>query len=75
MDHNEHQAADGITRQHPVFLRMRTVLRMTGLGRSTIYRLMARSKFPAPVRLSDRAVAWRQVDVEKWSAARPTAGH
>ncbi|MDP3476571.1 AlpA family transcriptional regulator [Hydrogenophaga sp.] len=30
---------------------------MTGLGRSTIYRLMAQQQFPCPVRLGARAVA------------------
>lgn len=38
----------------PLFLRMPTVMRMTGLGRSTIYRLIAEHKFPSPVRLVNR---------------------
>ena len=59
----------------PLFLRMRAVLRMTGLGRSTIYRLIADHKFPSPVRLGPRAVAWRRADVERWSEARPTITH
>ena len=53
------------------FVRIAGVVRMTGLGRSTIYRLMAEDKFPPPVRLAKRAVAWRRVDLEQWSAARP----
>lgn len=59
----------------PVFLRMPTVMRMTGLGRSTIYRLIAERKFPSPVRLGPRAVAWRRVDLDQWSEARPVASH
>ena len=59
----------------PVFLRMPTVMRITGLGRSTIYRLMAEDKFPSPVRLAKRAVAWRRIDLERWSAGRPTVSH
>lgn len=58
-----------------VFFRMATVMRMTGLGRSTIYRLIAENKFPSPVRLAKRAVAWRSVDLEQWSADRPSASH
>ena len=58
-----------------VFVRMSAVVRMTGLGRSTIYRLMAEDKFPSPVRLAKRAVAWRSSDLERWSAARPSASH
>jgi len=57
----------------PMFLRMPAVVRLTGLGRSTIYRLVAESKFPRPVRLADRAVAWRQSDVDRWSEERPSA--
>jgi prophage regulatory protein len=59
----------------PPFLRMRAVTRMTGLGRSTIYRLVSQDKFPSPVRLANRAVAWRRSDLERWSEARPTVAH
>lgn len=59
----------------PVFLRMPTVMRMTGLGRSTIYRLIADQKFPCPVRLGPRAVAWRRSDLDRWSEARPAVTH
>jgi prophage regulatory protein len=59
----------------PVFLRMPTVMRLTGLGRSTIYRLVADSKFPNPVRLGPRAIAWRRADLDLWSAARPVVSH
>lgn len=59
----------------PIFLRMPTVMRMTGLGRSTIYRLIADSKFPSPVRLGPRAVAWRREDLDQWSEARPVVSH
>jgi prophage regulatory protein len=61
--------------QPAVFLRIAGVMRMTGLGRSTIYRLMAEDKFPPPVRLAKRAVAWRRIDLEQWSAERPLASH
>ena len=58
-----------------VFLRMPNVMRMTGLGRSTIYRLIADQKFPCPVRLGPRAVAWRRSDLDQWSEARPAVTH
>lgn len=57
----------------PVFLRLPSVMRVTGLGRSTIYRLMAEKKFPCPVQLGPRAVAWRRCEIEAWSDARPLA--
>lgn len=56
-----------------LFLRIGGVMRITGLGRSTIYRLVADEQFPSPVRLAKRAVAWRRSDLERWSEARPTA--
>jgi len=57
------------------FLRLPSVLRRTGLGRSTIYRLMADEKFPAPVKLSGRAIGWRQSDLDRWSNELPTMAH
>ena len=51
----------------PVFLRLPNVMRLRGLGRSTIYRLIADRKFPSPVRLGTRAVAWRREDLDRWS--------
>ena len=58
-----------------VLLRMRSVMKITGLGRSTIYRLIAIHEFPNPVRLTSRAVGWRSTDIEAWSEARPIATH
>lgn len=52
-------------------LRLPAVKRLTGLGRSTIYRLVALHEFPSPVKVSKRAVAWRRTDLEQWSEARP----
>jgi len=56
-----------------MFLRMPSVVRLTGLGRSTIYRLMNDSKFPRPVKLAERAVAWRRSNIDRWSEERQIA--
>jgi prophage regulatory protein len=53
-----------------VLARLPTVLKMTGLGRSTIYRWIADGSFPPPVRLGPRAVAWRWSDLERWTQSR-----
>ena len=58
-----------------LFARLPTVIQATGLGRSTIYRLVARGEFPRPVHLGPRAIAWRWSDLEQWSAARATDQH
>lgn len=68
-------SADHPNQASPVFLRMHAVVRITGLGRSTIYRLMANQRFPYPVRLGPRAVAWRRTEIDEWSEARPIATH
>lgn len=52
-------------------VRLPMVMRMTGLGRSTIYRMIAKQQFPGPVRLGDRAVAWRQDELDSWISSRP----
>jgi prophage regulatory protein len=54
----------------PVLLRLPLVMRTTGLARSTIYKLIAQNQFPIPIRLSARAVAWSQSEIERWVASR-----
>ena len=56
-------------------LHVKSVIQVTGLARSTIYKLIAQDKFPSPVRLVGRAVAWRRADLERWTADRPTVTH
>jgi len=58
-----------------LFARLPTVMQATGLGRSTIYRLVACGAFPRPVHLGPRAVAWRWSDLDEWSATRATGRH
>ncbi len=55
-------------------LRRRQVEEITGLARSTIYRLMEQGAFPRPVRVGPSAVRWRESDITQWMASRPTAG-
>lgn len=54
-------------------LRLPDVVQATGLGRSTIYAKIAAGKFPAPVKLGARAVAWPEALVAEWLANRPSA--
>ena len=53
-------------------MRLSTVLRITGLSRSTIYRMIAEGTFPAPVKIGKRAVAWRPDGVLQWVDERPS---
>lgn len=51
-------------------LRRPDVEARTGLSRSTIYELMTKGEFPKQVRLSARAVGWRESDVVRWLESR-----
>ncbi|GLQ31725.1 AlpA family transcriptional regulator [Litoribrevibacter albus] len=48
------------------FLRLKEVMHITGLGRTSVYNFMAEGKFPKSVSLGDRAVAWIESDIEEW---------
>lgn len=50
-------------------LRLRDVMHLTGLGRSTIYRKIKEASFPEPVKVSHAAVRWRMSDLDAWMAS------
>ena len=52
-------------------LRLPDVQRLTGLSRSSVYRLEATGGFPQRVRLSERATAWREHEILEWCDSRP----
>lgn len=54
-------------------IRLPEVADRIGMSRGTIYRLMGIGKFPKSVKLSDRAVGWRESDLESWLASREVA--
>jgi prophage regulatory protein len=47
-------------------LNKHAVEKMTSLDITTIYRKMAAGKFPQPVRIGRRRVAWRTTDIVRW---------
>ncbi|MGR5151297.1 AlpA family transcriptional regulator [Photobacterium swingsii] len=48
------------------FMRLKEVMNVTGLGRSSIYNFMAEGSFPKSVPLGGRAVAWVESEVFEW---------
>ena len=52
-------------------LRLPDVQKLTGLSRSSVYRLEASGDFPQHVRLSERATAWRKDELLEWVDTRP----
>jgi len=55
-------------------LRLPRVMDITALGKSSIYAGVKSGTFPTPVRLSARAVGWREEDLEKWVSERVKVG-
>lgn len=53
---------------------MRELLPELPIGRTTVYAEIAAGRFPRPVRIGLRAVAWRRADVEEWKARLLRAG-
>lgn len=50
----------------PAFYRLRDVVRITALSRSTVYRRIAEGRFPAPIHLGGRASAWQRSTLQDW---------
>ena len=52
------------------FIKLPTVMDLTGYRRTSIYQKVAEGTFPAPVKLGPRAVAWVSEEIEEWMDAR-----
>lgn len=50
----------------PAFYRLRDVMRISALSRSTIYRRISEGRFPSPVHLGGRASAWPSAELQAW---------
>ncbi|EKS7812709.1 MULTISPECIES: helix-turn-helix transcriptional regulator [Enterobacterales] len=47
-------------------IRLPEVLEKTGFCKAWIYRLIGESRFPAPVKIGDRAIAFVESEVDEW---------
>ena len=52
-------------------LKMKDVIRVTGLSRSNIYKLISEKRFPASYKLSTRRVGWKKTEIDQWIDTRP----
>ena len=52
-------------------LRLKDVRKLLNLHKSTIYRLIERKEFPAPIQLGPNSVGWLREEIEEWIASRP----
>jgi prophage regulatory protein len=53
-----------------IFFRLPKVKAVTGLSKSSLYELIRADRFPAPVHLGARTVAWVAAEVKQWAAER-----
>ncbi len=51
-------------------LRKPETIRIAGLSDTTIWRKVKAGTFPAPVKLTERLVGWRESDIKAWLDAR-----
>lgn len=51
-------------------LRLRQVLEMTGLGKTTIYQLQKEGRFPKGVPMTSQSVRWVDEEVRTWVTQR-----
>jgi prophage regulatory protein len=51
-------------------LKIQTVVAVTSISASTIFRKTAAGEFPEPIRLGTRCTRWRAADVRLWLASQ-----
>jgi prophage regulatory protein len=70
----ENKQSVGAIPQNPgAIWRLTSVCQVTGLQKSTLYKLMSEGKFVPSVRLSARCVGWPSQAVIAWCEARVAA--
>lgn len=60
------QRLEELREQRPGLCRLKTVIELTGLGKTTVYRLMKAGEFPASVKIGANSTAWRVAEVLAW---------
>ena len=58
---------------HNEFLRWPRVRQLTGLSRSTVWRLEKNGQFPARRKLSANSIGWSLIELQAWMQSRSAA--
>jgi len=53
-----------------LLVRLRQLISIVGLSRSTIYRLVKAGNFPKPIRIGISSLAWRMDEIHEWIDSR-----
>ena len=56
------------------FLRLREVLELIPVSKSSIWAMVKDGRFPKPVKLSPRVTCWREEDIQNYIASRSNDG-
>ncbi len=51
-------------------LRVKDVCAKTGISRTHLFRLIQRSLFPKPIKLSERISVWDETSIDRWLAEK-----
>lgn len=52
------------------YVTQREVEAMTGLSGATLHRLRRKGRFPDPIKIGERRIAWPAHEIETWLATR-----
>ncbi len=64
---------EATTTQQTRFIKLPKVEATTSLKKPTIYRMIKEGKFPRPVKLNKRSVAWVECEVLDWQEKKMAA--
>lgn len=54
-------------------LKLKQVIEIVGISRSSIYSLVQRGAFPKPIKISIRSSGWLLSEVERWIESRASS--
>jgi prophage regulatory protein len=57
----------------PILVDIENVIALTGLKKTTIWKLINNGDFPKPRQASDRSSRWLVREIEEWCEARPVS--
>ncbi len=57
------------------FLRIKDVMKKTGIAKSTIWLWVSEGKFPKPIKLSPRITVWDEISIEQWKKEKNLSNH
>lgn len=55
-----------LTSPRVIFLKLPEVLKLIPVGRSTWYAGLKSGRYPKPIKISQRSIAWRLEDIQKF---------